>query len=112
MEDRSSQEARRSPRYALRCRIWCEGDHVTLYLQSVNVSAGGMFLRTATPLPPGTRAVVTMRVDGVDVVADAEVVWVANSGTTVPGMGVKLLEIREGADTLQSLLSRAAAGTA
>lgn len=108
MEDRSTQEARRSPRYALRCRTWCEGDHVTLYLQSLNVSAGGMFLRTATPLPPGARAVVTMRVDGGEIVAEAEVVWVARAGSKVPGMGVKLLEIRQGADKLASLLARAA----
>jgi uncharacterized protein (TIGR02266 family) len=108
MEDRSTQEARRSPRFALRCRTWCEGDHVTLYLQSLNVSEGGLFLRTATPLPPGTRAVITIRVDGGDVIADAEVVWVATPGARVPGMGVRLVQIRQGAERLASLLARAA----
>ena len=111
MEDRSLQEARQWPRFSLRRRVWCEGDHVTLYLQSLNISAGGLFLRTATPLPAGTRAVVTLRVDDVDVVAEAEIVWIAGTGATVQGMGLKLLEVRQGGDALVNLLSRAAAGS-
>jgi uncharacterized protein (TIGR02266 family) len=107
--EKKGQEARRSPRFALRKRVWCEGDHVTLYLQSQNVSAGGFFLRTATPLPPGTRDRVSLRIEEVEMIADAEVVWVAGVGAHVPGMGLKLLEIREGAEAFEGLLSHAAA---
>ena len=104
----SSNEARQSPRFALRRRVWCEGDHITLYLQSHNVSEGGLFLRTATPLPPGTRARVSIKIDDVEIVAEAEVVWIATAGAPVPGMGVKLLEIQEGADAFADLLTRVA----
>ena len=112
VEEMSSQEARRSPRFLLRRRVWCEGDHVTLYLQSLNISEGGLFLRTATPLPPGTRARVSLRVDDVELVADAEIVWVAPPEAQVPGMGLKLLDIVQGEEALAYLLSKAAAGSA
>ncbi len=108
----TDHEARRSPRFALRKRVWCEGDHVTLYLQSHNVSAGGLFLRTATPLPPGTKARVSLRVDDIEIVAEAEVVWVASGGAQTPGMGLKLLDIQEGAAAFEGLLSKVAAGSA
>lgn len=108
----SDHEARRSPRFALRKRVWCEGDHVTLYLQSQNVSAGGLFLRTATPLPAGTKARVSLRLEDVEVVAEAEVVWVAGSGSPVPGMGLRLVAIEEGAHAFELLLNKAAAGSA
>jgi len=85
---------------------------VTLYLQSQNVSAGGLFLRTATPLPPGTKARVSLRVDDTEIVADAEVVWVAGGGSQTPGMGLKLLDIQEGAAAFEVLLSKVAAGSA
>ena len=108
----SSHEARQSPRFALRRRVWCEGDHVTLYLQSQNVSEGGLFLRTATPLPPGTRARVSLRIDDVEMIAEAEVVWVAGTGAPVAGMGLKLLQIEEGAEAFAVLLSKVATGSA
>jgi len=108
----SSHEARRSPRFPLRRRVWCEADHVTLYLQSLNISAGGLFLRTATPLPAGTRARVALRIDDTEIVADVEIVWVAPPGAAVPGMGLKLLEIRQGGEALAHLLSKVAAGSA
>ena len=111
VEEMSSQEARRSPRFSLRRRVWCEGDHITLYLQSQNISSGGLFLRTATPLPAGTRARVTIRVDGVELVADVEIVWVAPAEAPVPGMGLKLIDILEGEEALARLLSQAAAGS-
>lgn len=108
----TAQEARRSPRFALRRRVWCEGDHITLYLQSQNVSAGGLFLRTATPLPPGTKARVSLRIEDEEIVAEAEVVWVAGSGAAIPGMGVRLVEIQSGAEAFAALLSKVAAGSA
>jgi len=97
---------------ALRHRVWCEGDHVTLYLQSLNASLGGLFLRTATPLPAGTRARVSLKIDDIEMVADAEVVWTSEPGSPVPGMGLRLVEIHSGADAYAALLSRAATGSA
>jgi uncharacterized protein (TIGR02266 family) len=85
---------------------------VTLYLQSINASHGGLFLRTATPLPPGTRARVILKIDDVEMVAEAEVVWVASNGSHVPGMGLRLVEFREGAEAFERLLARVAEGNA
>jgi hypothetical protein len=55
---------------------------------------------------------VSLRIEDQEIVAEAEVVWVAGAGSTVPGMGVRLLEIQSGADVLADLLSKAAAGSA
>lgn len=97
---------RTAPRVSIGRRAWCEGDRVTLYLQIVNASAGGLFLRTATPLPKGARARLIFRLDDTtEIVAEAEVVWTGPGPASVPGMGLKLVQIEAGADAYESFLS-------
>ncbi|MBI2894057.1 MAG: PilZ domain-containing protein [Deltaproteobacteria bacterium] len=97
---------RSAPRVSIGKRAWCEGERITLYLQIVNASTGGLFLRTATPLPKGEHARVIFRLDDeTEIVAEAEVVWTGPGPSSVPGMGLRLVQIEAGADAYESFLS-------
>ncbi len=52
-------ENRKHARVPSRLRCWCEGENVTVYARVGNLSEGGLFLRTSTPLATG--AVATVR---------------------------------------------------
>ncbi|MGI5864184.1 MAG: TIGR02266 family protein [Myxococcales bacterium] len=90
---------RRYPRAALRSRCWCETDDITLYARAMNVSEGGMFIRTYAPLQRGSPAKLRFQVDpGCEVAADAVVVWVREAAEpehAVPGMGLQFTTIDE-----------------
>ncbi|MBN1205028.1 MAG: TIGR02266 family protein [Myxococcaceae bacterium] len=86
-------ENRRSARVSSRMRCWCEGDNVTLYSRVGNLSEGGIFLRTSTPLREGARATIRLGVgeeDGLGVQTLAKVVWTRKNGQQwPPGMGLQ-----------------------
>ena len=99
---------RRHKRVPSRLRCWCEGDNVTFYARVGDLSEGGLFLRTSTPLARGSRTLV--RLNGEDrheLRAEATVVWArseeaaaaaglaAPSGAPVapPGMGLQFAEL-------------------
>ncbi|HCF61453.1 MAG TPA: TIGR02266 family protein [Myxococcales bacterium] len=90
---------RRYPRAALGSRCWCETDGITLYARAMNVSEGGLFIRTYAPLQRGSPARLRFPVDkGGEVAADAVVVWVrepAEPEHVVPGMGLQFTTIDE-----------------
>lgn len=89
-EGRSIQEARRHPRVESKIRCWCEGENVTFYARVGNLSEGGLFLRTSTPLDRGTRARVRLGGESVEVEASATVMWSRNDGDGYPpGMGLR-----------------------
>ncbi|MFL5321216.1 MAG: TIGR02266 family protein [Myxococcaceae bacterium] len=89
-EGRSVQELRQHPRVDARIRCWCEGENVTFYARVGNLSEGGLFLRTSTPLDRGTRARVRLGSDAVEVETFATVVWSRNDGDHgPPGMGLR-----------------------
>ncbi len=104
-------ERRRYPRLGLRRRIWCEGDRFTVSLQSVDVSAQGVHLRTSIPPPPGTRLQISLDEVAPDdssersgrVIADAEVVWARNDRFG-GGMGLRILSFVEGSELWEQLL--------
>ena len=79
---------RRYYRVTSRLRCWCEGDNITVYARIGNLSEGGLFLRTSTPLERGAKAVV--RFGGEQPVeAVARVVWSRVEGQGgPPGMGL------------------------
>lgn len=82
-------ENRRHPRVASRLRCWCEGDNVTVYARVGNISQGGLFVRTSTPLETGARAVLRFGQDA-GVEASAVVVWARVDGDAgPPGMGLR-----------------------
>lgn len=88
-------ENRRHSRVYTRLRCWCEGENVTVYARVGNLSEGGLFLRTSTPMPVGSRTTLRFRgpngegeVD--EVSAEAVVIWASTSGGEQPaGMGLQ-----------------------
>jgi uncharacterized protein (TIGR02266 family) len=84
------REKRRSERVASRLRCWCEGEDVTFYARVEDLSEGGMFLRTLTPLGCGVRARVRLQAADEEVLAaTATVVWSRqDEGEGAPGMGL------------------------
>jgi uncharacterized protein (TIGR02266 family) len=87
-------ENRKNLRVPSRLRCWCEGENITVYARIGNLSEGGIFLRTSTPLGEGSRA--TLRFGADDAIeAPARVVWARVEGQGgPPGMGL----IFEGVD--------------
>jgi uncharacterized protein (TIGR02266 family) len=70
-------------------RCWCEGDNITVYARIGNLSEGGLFLRTSTPLQQGARAVLRFGAQA-PVEAWARVVWSRVEGQGgPPGMGLQ-----------------------
>jgi hypothetical protein len=99
---------RRDPRIPIRQRIWCEGEHLTLYVQALNMSTGGLFVRTANPPPPGQCFRVTFPdLEEGEIVAQVEVVWARQvSGDPLPGMGLRITTFEKGASNYQRFLER------
>ena len=88
-----SQDARKHARFSTRLRCWCEGENVTVYARIGNISEGGLFLRTSTPLAPGSNATVRFGVEA-PIEASAVVVWCKKGENGGPsGMGLKFNEI-------------------
>ncbi|HEX2678053.1 MAG TPA: hypothetical protein VHM19_15470, partial [Polyangiales bacterium] len=50
----SLSERRRYQRHALACRCWLESDDLTICGPTADVGVGGLFLRTALPMPTGS----------------------------------------------------------
>lgn len=93
-------DQRRHPRIAIRQRVWCEGQNVTLYVQALNVSEGGLFVRTANPPTAGHRFRVSFTdLADEEVVATVEVMWSRRgSGDQQPGMGLRIVSFEAGSD--------------
>lgn len=82
-------ENRKTLRFPSRLRCWCEGENITVYARIGNLSEGGLFLRTSTPLSEGSRALLRFGSDN-SVEAQARVVWARLEGQGgPPGMGLQ-----------------------
>jgi uncharacterized protein (TIGR02266 family) len=70
---------------------------VTVYARIGNISEGGLFLRTSTPLPRGARAMVRFKeADAPEVSAPVTVVWTTSTGDGgPPGMGLRFEDLDE-----------------
>jgi uncharacterized protein (TIGR02266 family) len=90
------EDNRKFGRVPSRLRCWCEGENVTVYARIGNLSEGGLFLRTSTPLERGSRTVV--RFGETNIEATAQVVWArSNEGSEgPPGMGLMFVDIDDG----------------
>jgi len=102
-----ASERRRFRRLAVQCGCWLEQDDACIYGTTVDLGLGGLFLRTALPLEPGSVVDVHLRLDGVDapVVARGRIVWaVPVSGGSRPGVGVQFDDIESGAEALREFL--------
>lgn len=93
---------RKFERVVSRLRCWCEGENITVYARIGNLSEGGIFLRTSTPLERGSKAVLRFGAEGFE--TPARVVWsrVEGQGGT-PGMG---LEFEVGDDRIREAIRR------
>ena len=90
-----SEDNRKFERVPSRLRCWCEGENITVYARIGNLSEGGIFVRTSTPLEQGTKATLRFGTDGVE--APARVVWSRMEGQGgPPGMGLVFEELAEG----------------
>ncbi len=79
---------RKYERVPSKLRCWCEGENVTVYARIGNMSEGGLFLRTSTPLARGAKARLRFGSDGFE--ATARVVWSRVEGQEGPaGMGLE-----------------------
>jgi uncharacterized protein (TIGR02266 family) len=84
-------ENRKYDRVNSQLRCWCEGENVTVYARVGNLSEGGLFLRTNTPLERGARARLRLSSPGAhEVAAAVTVVWSRVDGCGgPPGMGLR-----------------------
>lgn len=101
-------EKRRHRRTPIRQRLWCEGEELTLYVQALNASAEGLFIRTPSPAEAGRRLRVSFRDPMAGrVVADVEVCW-SRPGTSggEPGMGVRIVAFEEGSHAYSRFVDR------
>ncbi len=94
---------RRHRRIPSRLRCWCEGDNVTFYARVGDLSEGGLFLRTSTPLARGSKTLVRLHgEDRHELRAEATVVWAraeepgglhATGPSGPSGMGLQFAEL-------------------
>jgi len=86
------------PRVELQVEVTLESDHNFYTGLSSNVSEGGLFVATTTPLPMGTRLLVRFALEGDDAPIDAvgEVCWLRPRSADFPmGFGMRFLEISD-----------------
>ncbi len=97
-------ENRKFERVVSRLRCWCEGQDITVYARIGNLSEGGIFVRTSTPMERGSKATLRFGTEGVE--APAVVVWSRNEGHGgPPGMGLAFEELQDGVrDAIRRLI--------
>lgn len=102
-------DKRQHQRVSSRLRCWCEGQEVTFYARVHNLSEGGLFLKTLTPLEEGARARLKLEDGEHRVDAEAVVVWsqVEAANDTPAGMGLAFVELPDPArEQLRRLVGR------
>ncbi|HLT28881.1 MAG TPA: TIGR02266 family protein [Myxococcaceae bacterium] len=102
-------DKRQHERVSSRLRCWCEGQEVTFYARVHNLSEGGLFLKTLTPLEEGTRARLKLEDGGHRVDAEAVVIWTQGEGAndTPAGMGLAFVGLPDPArEQLRRLVGR------
>jgi hypothetical protein len=101
-------ERRRYLRYAVRCACWLESDESSVFAATVDVGLGGLFLRTAIPMPKGQRVRVALSLGrkGQAMLADGLVTRAvrARQGQR-HGVGVEFLDIRDGREGFKRFLN-------
>ena len=90
-----STSRRAQERVSVTWNVDCRSDDTFLYAYITNVSAMGLFVKTDTPLPIGTRLELAFSPDGVRPFRlIGEVAWInADSKSPNPGMGVRFVEL-------------------
>jgi uncharacterized protein (TIGR02266 family) len=96
-------ENRKHPRVPTAVRCWCEAETVTVYARAINLSEGGVFVHTHTPLAPGALTRLRLVASDEPITAQARVVWTreAKSNEQPAGMGLSFEGLEPG--TLERL---------
>jgi uncharacterized protein (TIGR02266 family) len=97
---RLSEEPRKTPRVPVRMRVEIEEQAPQRFLTAVNISEGGIYLRTHAPLPENTllHLSFTLPLDPVIIQVAGTVVRAARLGAhleTEPGMGLQFVDLAE-----------------
>ena len=81
---------------------------MTLYVQALNVSKEGLFVRTASPPSIGERFRMSFTDEsGAEVVATVEVVWRREDAADhAPGMGVRIVNVEKGEAEFERFVTR------
>lgn len=105
------RKGRRYERVAVRCGCWLEHEDATVFGNTVDLAEGGLFLRTALPMAPGSEVELMLQLPG-------RVEQVSGRGTIArrvspkddgrPGLGVEFVELSQGAIALARFLGREA----
>lgn len=103
---KTRRRAREFQRITVRCGCWLEHEEATVFGTTVDLGRGGLFLRTALPMPPGLSVRVTLQLPGQEtVVADGKIVrTVAPHAGDRPGLGVRFERLPDGEDSLCAFL--------
>jgi len=93
MHSKDSDQTERPPRVPIRSSCWCQSGRITLFGQIQNLSVGGCFVRTPTPLPAGSVASLKWEFedDARTVDCVVRVAWARpadQANEKVPGMGL------------------------
>lgn len=102
-----ASERRRFRRFAVRCECWLERDEASVYGTTADVGLGGLFLRTAVPLPHGHPVDVILDIEGAaeKVVANGVVTRAVPAQVGLRhGVGVEFLDITGGRAILEGFL--------
>jgi len=99
---RLSGQPRSAPRVPVKMRVEIEEGAPEKYLACINLSEGGIYLRTAAPLPEGTviHVIFMLPHDTVPIELAAEVIRTYSLGTQLeaePGMGLRFLAVSDAA---------------
>jgi len=94
-------DRRSTPRGPIRLRVDYERMNAFFADYTKNISKGGTFIKTARPLPVGTRFLFALAVPALSepVTLDGEVAWIRSAEETSkqePGMGIRFLFASDG----------------
>jgi len=109
---RPAAQTREHPRYEVSIPVDCSTRDAFVSNHVCNISKGGLFLRSETPLPLDTEVSLILRLPGSEqcIRATGRVIWNYDmkKGTTriVPGTGIRFLDLPPSdRATLESFLS-------
>src|SRR6185503_3139329 len=100
------EDGRRHHRVPMRARVWCEGEGLTLYVPALDVSAGGLCVRTSRPFAQGQKVRLGVSGPEGEAVLRARVAW-SRDDDDAPAMGLEVIDFVRGREVFEALLLRA-----
>ena len=98
---------RRYQRIAVRCGCWLEHEQATVFGTTIDLARGGLFLRTALPMDPGSVVDVMLQLPGsLERVEGRATITrrVSAQEDGRPGLGMEFIELSQGAGVLERFL--------